>query len=487
MNALTDRLEVLDISVEDSDESEIHGQSSVSPSPKISKSAAQKIREQTPLDEVLARPTLTPKIKSVSANALNAERAALRLKSALLTIRSRPLLNSSVIPKPVDPAQLEEGLDVSFATIHLPPRAAAPGSEPDPGSATAGKTISFTSVMNASSPFGAGQLGQGAILNFKIPEKVDLPAWDRPTEADEEQSSDSSRRRSSGRGTGRPRHSPSVRLSSHSPASSPEAPRTITANVSASPTPAAPKFDWGFGDLARTQGSVVNPPGFVSLLDYKPAVATSASTAGSSTLTLFNTETLSGAGGGAAVSSNVFARPLPTCSQDQPILKVSSAGPMSVPSMPSPSLSPSPPSFGAGSTFASPEVFSGPINVQSPILHGRGQQARATTTAAQWSFESSSFRNIASSKDLLSRLGPQAEEPENQGSLEALPEEDESEEDEGEDSKQKHLEEELEDALEDGFDEEQEQEVRSHDDGPWEEDDDDDWDGQGGDSDADET
>ena len=281
MNALTDRLEALDLSVEESDESDVDERSSVSLSPKAPRSASKK-REQTPLDEILARSTLTPKIKSVSANALNAERAGLRLKSALLAIRSRPLANISVIPKPVDPAKLEQGLSV---TIRLPPRMASPKLEPSSSFTAAGKTLSFTSVVNTHNPFGGGKFGQGAVLNFTIPEKVDLPAWDLPIEGDEEQSGDSSRRRSGGRGgggSGRSRHSPSVRLSTHSPSSSPETQKSNINGVSASPTP-APKFDWGFGDLAKPRSSVINPPGFVSLLDYKPTFSASAPKATNST------------------------------------------------------------------------------------------------------------------------------------------------------------------------------------------------------------
>jgi len=114
-------------------------------------------------------------------------------------------------------------------------------------------------------------------------------------------------------------------------------------------------------------------------------------------------------------------------------------------------------------------------------------QGRPSTTANQSPFASNSFFGSGvRGGDLSSRLAPldQPEEPENQGFLEPLSEEDESGEDE--DSRQKNLEEELEDALDDDFDEEQEEET-SHDDGPWEEDGEDDWDRQGDNSDDDKT
>ena len=490
MNALTDRLEALDLSVEDSDESGEDERSSFSPSPKMSKSAAKKAREQTPLDEILARPTLTPKIKSVSANALNAERAGLRLKSALLTIRSQPLTNTSVVPKPVDRAKLEQSLSVSFATIHLPPRTASPKPERSASLTATSKTRSFTSVVNANSPFGTGKFGQGTVLNFTIPEKVELPTWDPPAEADEEQSGDNSRRRSSSRGGGRSRHSPSVRLSSQSPSTSPETQKTITSGVFGSPAPTAPKFDWGFEDLAKAQSSVAKPPGFISLLDYQttgsnpPDRAKQTISAGLSTS--FKTGTQSGTSANASALSNVFTRSSPNTLQDKLIPKTPSPP---IPSVPSPVTNSSQPSFStshaSGSAFSSSGIL--------PRSASRGQspkpeiQGQPSTTANQSPFASNSFFGSGvRGGNLLSRLGPpldQPEELENQGFLEPLSEEDESGEDE--DSRQKHLEEELEDALDNSFDEEQEE--TSHDDGPWEEDGEDDWDRQGDNSDDDKT
>jgi hypothetical protein len=139
----------------------------------------------------------------------------------------------------------------------------------------------------------------------------------------------------------------------------------------------------------------------------------------------------------------------------------------------------------SGSAFSSSGILPrSPSRDQSPKPEIQGWPS---TTANQSPFASNSFiGNGVRDGDLLSRLGPpldQPEELENQGFLEPLSEEDEFEEDE--DSRQKHLEEELEDALDGGFDEEQEE--TSHDDGPWEGDGEDDWDGQGDHSDDDKT
>lgn len=73
-----------------------------SPSPALGRRDKARTRDGTPLHEILARSSITPRVTSASAAALNAERCAAKLKAALLQARKQPLKNISALLKPAD-------------------------------------------------------------------------------------------------------------------------------------------------------------------------------------------------------------------------------------------------------------------------------------------------------------------------------------------------------------------------------------------------
>jgi nucleoporin NUP159 len=134
----------------------------------------------------------SPSILKAAANALNGERSAAKLKSALLSVRQQPLLNTTATIAPAAP--------IAFNT----PRKTFAKTEPESPS------IGFNSV-----PFSPSEPEQS-------------PAWNSVT-FDEPQPHDLGPRRRGGRKHGFAKKTP---VSSPSPSASAQ-------------SPPAPSFDWG--------------------------------------------------------------------------------------------------------------------------------------------------------------------------------------------------------------------------------------------------
>lgn len=134
----------------------------------------------------LKRPYSTPQsVLSAAANALNGERSAAKLKSALLSVRQQPLLNTTAVMAPAAP--------IAFT----PPKKPLVEGEPQSPS------LWFNLELFSPSEF------------------VESPAWN-PAAFDESQPHDLGPRRRGGRKHGfakkTPNSSPSPSISAHSPA-----------------------------------------------------------------------------------------------------------------------------------------------------------------------------------------------------------------------------------------------------------------------------
>ncbi|KAF8340014.1 uncharacterized protein EI90DRAFT_3038800 [Cantharellus anzutake] len=117
MNALSERLDA----VFSDDEGDENLTEFLPPKSVRGKGSRADERGDTPLQEILARSTITPRVAAATAAALNAERSSARIKQALLSVRKEPSITTFVIPKVVESSKFNAPLSIRTASVNVAP------------------------------------------------------------------------------------------------------------------------------------------------------------------------------------------------------------------------------------------------------------------------------------------------------------------------------------------------------------------------------